>query len=78
VQNNTAVKKNGGIIFLSEVPALAENKKVESRGAYYTGKPRFSYNNDPVCHTHHFKAHETVQDMVKRAQQSMSDNQFNG
>ena len=49
---------------------MAESKK----GHYYDGRTHFSYNDDLTYHTHQFKAHETVQSMIQRAQQSMTDN----
>jgi hypothetical protein len=56
---------------------MAENKKGGvPRGPYFDGKAHFSYNKDLVYHPHQFKAHETVQGMVQRAEQSMAENQF--
>lgn len=55
---------------------MAENKKGGPKGPYYTGSTHFSYNDSLVYRQHHFKAHETIQDMVRRAEQAMDNNKF--
>ncbi|HEX2939123.1 MAG TPA: hypothetical protein VHO66_09435 [Ruminiclostridium sp.] len=55
---------------------MPENRKGGPRGPYYSGRTHFSYNDNLVYRPHSFKAHETVQDMVKRAEQVMEENRY--
>ena len=57
---------------------MPEGNKSGPKGPYYDGREHFSYNNDLVHHEHQYRAHETVKGMVKRAEQSMANNQFKG
>ena len=57
---------------------MPNQKRKGSYSPYYDGHMHFSYGSNLVYREHEFKAHETVQDMIRRAQQSMSDNQFKG
>lgn len=55
---------------------MPDNKRNKPQGSYYDGRTHFSYNNDLTYRPHQFRAHETIQGMVKRAEQSITENQF--
>ncbi len=57
---------------------MPENKSSSPKGPYYDGRTHFSYNNDLAYHVRPALRSEHVQNMVKRAQQTMSESPFNG
>jgi len=74
-QNNIVSAINTEVIF-SGGAIMPENKKGGPKGPYYTGHTHFSYNDSLLHRTYHFRAHETVQDMIRRAEEEMERNKY--
>lgn len=54
---------------------MAENKKYGPFG-YFNGRPHFSFDNSLIYHPHKFRPNKTIQEMVKRAEDTLNSNQF--
>lgn len=55
---------------------MPENKKGGPKGPYYTGRTHLSYNDSLLYRPYHFRVHETVQDMVRHAEEEMDRNRY--
>lgn len=57
---------------------MPEDKNKNSKWSYYNGHTHFSYDNSLAYHARPYMGSSTVEDMVKKAEQCMADNQFKG
>lgn len=57
---------------------MPEDKNKNSKWSYYSGHTHFSYDNNLAYHARPYMGSSTVEDMVKKAEQCMADNQFKG
>lgn len=57
---------------------MLDNKSSIPKGQYYGGSEHFSYNNDLAYHARPAMRSEHVQNMVKRAEKTMSESPFKG
>lgn len=55
---------------------MPQNKSKSPKGPYYDGHTHFSYNQDLAYHARPYYGSQTLKNMVDRAEQTMTDNQF--